>query len=233
MFITLVNLFYHLVIVIIYQCLIRLHPGLNGKGLRPNIRIPQALQSHHQQMPVVRTWVPYYSNLWPKLCRQLKTPSNHAPQGTSIRQRLQPLPLEPNAAVQPPTLLDEITDGSHVQNTTKGNQDCLVASYPPQALSALSLTMRVDQKTRAQIQSDEYVKFALLCKQNNPDGKDSYKTVEKDGQLIFQKTSDKTQITFIYKWIESFHVLVAIDACSWDSKNSYTKKPWRRDSSLD
>lgn len=124
----------------------------------------------------------------------------------------QPLPLEPNAAVQPPTLLHEITGGSHVQSTSTGNQDCLVDSTPPQTLSALSLTLGVDQKTRAKIQSDEYVKFALLLKQNDPDNEESYKTVEKDGQLFFQKTQDKTQITSVYKWIECFHVFVAIYA---------------------
>lgn len=124
----------------------------------------------------------------------------------------QPQPLEHPAAIQPPTLLHEITGGSPVPNSAAGKQDCLVDSDPPQTLSALSLTLGVDQKTRAKIHSDEYVKFTSLLKSNDPDNEESYKTVEKDGQLFFQKTSDKPQITSVYKWIECFHVFVAIYA---------------------
>lgn len=36
--------------------------------------------------------------------------------------------------------------------------------------------------------------------------------MEKDEQLFFRKTSDKTPITSVYKWIECFHVFVAIYA---------------------
>lgn len=93
----------------------------------------------------------------------------------------QPLPLEQNAAIQPLTLLQLITGGSHVPSTSTGNIDCLVAvqkpntltTDPPQTLSALSLTLGVDQKSCARIQSDEYVKFALLVKQNDPDNEET------------------------------------------------------------
>lgn len=44
-----------------------------------------------------------------------------------------------------------------------------------------------NEKARAKIQSDEYVKFALLLKLNDPDHEESYKTVEKVGQLFFFK----------------------------------------------
>lgn len=77
---------------------------------------------------------------------------------TKATDTTQPLPLEP------PTLLQQTTGGSHVPSTSTGNIDCLVDSNPPQTLSALSLTLGVDQKTSAKIQSDEYVKFALLLK---------------------------------------------------------------------
>lgn len=69
---------------------------------------------------------------------------------TNATDTPQPLPFEPSAAVQPPTLLHEITGCSHVQSTSTGNQDSLVDSNPPQILSALSLTLGVDQKTRVQ-----------------------------------------------------------------------------------
>lgn len=130
--------------------------------------------------------------------------SNTSPTATP-----QPQPLEHPAAIQPPTLLHEITGGNPVPSSAAGKQ---VDSDPPQTLSALSLTLGVDQKTRAKIHSDEYVKFASLLKSNDPDNEESYKTVEKDGQLFFQKTSDKLQITSVYKWIECFHVFVAIYA---------------------
>lgn len=58
----------------------------------------------------------------------------------------QPQPLEQTAAIQPPTLLHEIT-GYPVSSTASGKQDCLVYSNPPQTPSALSLTLGIDQKS--------------------------------------------------------------------------------------
>jgi hypothetical protein len=69
----------------------------------------------------------------------------------------------------------------------------------------------VDQKTRSKIQSDEYVRFASLIKPDS-DTEASYETVEKDGHLVLQKATAKTTITSIYKWMECFHVFVAIYA---------------------
>lgn len=107
----------------------------------------------------------------------MKTHANPASHIISTKRRLQTLLshcLWSQSAIQPPTLLQQITGGSHVLRTSTGNQDCLVDSKPPQTLSALSLTLGVDQKTHAKIQSDEYVKFALLVKQNDPDNEETY-----------------------------------------------------------
>lgn len=115
----------------------------------------------------------------------MKKPSKPALQiifsNTNPTATPQPQPLEQNVAIQPPTLLHEITGGNPVPSSATGKQDCLVDSYPPQTLSALSLNLGVDKKNRAKIHSDEYVKFASLLKPNDPDNEESYKTVEKDG----------------------------------------------------
>lgn len=79
----------------------------------------------------------------------------------------------------------EITGGNPVPSSPIGKQECLVDSYPSQTISALSLTLGVDQKTQAKIHSHEYVKFASLLKPNDPDNEESYNTVEKDGQLMY------------------------------------------------
>lgn len=116
----------------------------------------------------------YMTKIMPTIEDTFKSCIAHYFNKTKATDTTQPLPLEPNAAIQPPTLLQQITGGSHVPSTFTGNQDCLVDSKPPQTLSALSLTLGVDQKTHAKIQSDEYVKFALLVKQNDPDNEETY-----------------------------------------------------------
>lgn len=108
----------------------------------------------------------YMTKIMPTIEDTFKSCIAHYFNKTKATDTTQPLPLEPNAAIQPPTLLQQTTGGSHVLRTSTGNQDRLVDSKPPQTLSALSLTLGVDQKTHAKIQSDEYVKFALLVKQS-------------------------------------------------------------------
>lgn len=105
--------------------------------------------------------------------------SNTSPTATP-----QPQPLEHPAAIQPPTLLHEITGGNPVPSSAAGKQ---VDSDPPQTLSALSLTLGVDQKTRAKIHSDEYVKFASLLKSNDPDNVKVIKLWRKMGNCFFKK----------------------------------------------
>lgn len=119
----------------------------------------------------------------------------------------QPMPLEPNAAVQPPTLLYEITGGSHVQSTSIGNQDCLVDSTPPQTLSALSLTLRVDQKTLAKIQSDEYVKFSLLLKKTTQTMKRAIKLWRKMDNSFFKRHKIKPKSLQFINGLNAFMFL--------------------------
>lgn len=59
-------------------------------------------------------------------------------------------------------ILDEITGGGYVKNTTKGIQDCLIDSNPPQTLSAL--TLGVDQKTNSR-NSKWYLRLVCFARE--------------------------------------------------------------------
>lgn len=41
---------------------------------------------------------------------------------------------------------------------------------------------------------------------------DKYKSVEKDGQLLFLKSNENESVKTMAKWMEAFHIFVAIDA---------------------
>ena len=59
--------------------------------------------------------------------------------------------------------------------------------------------------------TNEYIKFAsLLPKSVFDDDDDKLKSVEKDGQLMFVRSTDCGKIPNISVWLEAFHVFVAI-----------------------
>ncbi|XP_061186645.1 uncharacterized protein LOC133194752 [Saccostrea echinata] len=75
------------------------------------------------------------------------------------------------------------------------------------------LTLGVDIKIRAKIHANEFVKFATLLPNDlDYEETEKYKSVDKDGQLIFVKTNEKGSLKTINKWVEAFHIFVAIYA---------------------
>ena len=78
--------------------------------------------------------------------------------------------------------------------------------------TAINLTLGIDQKLRNKIHSGEYDEFASLLKPVEIDleVRNNYHTVEKDGQLVFVKATDKHSVNTLLKWMECFHIFVAI-----------------------
>lgn len=58
----------------------------------------------------------------------------------------------------------------------------------------------------------DYIKFFSLLQSNLTTENDKYKSVEKDGQLLFLKSNEKESVKTIAKWMEAFHIFVAIYA---------------------
>lgn len=172
------------------QIVVGWHPCRNAKGLQTNLKIPppatatqpSASASSEDMTTILQQCM---SKIMPTIEDTFKTCIADYFSNTNPTTTPQSQPLEHTAAIQSPTLLHEITGGSLVPSSATGKQDCLVDSNPPQTLSALSLTLGVDQKTQAKIHSHEYVKFASLLRPNDPDNEESYNTVEKDGQLMY------------------------------------------------
>ena len=70
--------------------------------------------------------------------------------------------------------------------------------------------MGVDPKVKGKIVANEYVKFASLLPKSGFEQDDKFKSIERDGQLIFVKSPDYGHIRTIGKWTEAFHVFVSI-----------------------
>lgn len=96
------------------------------------------------------------------------------------------------------SLLEDLT------NPPQGNSCSTPAS------SSISLTLGVDDKLRRSIHEGQYVKFASLLPPENESTDNRYRSVEKEGQLIFVKHSEKNSIHNITKWMEAFHIFVAV-----------------------
>lgn len=65
----------------------------------------------------------------------------------------------------------------------------------------------VKGKVRTKIYSGEFVNFSsLLPKDLTSEDNDIYKSVEREGQLVFVKAKVKDPIKTINKWMEAFHV---------------------------
>jgi hypothetical protein len=70
----------------------------------------------------------------------------------------------------------------------------------------------VDDKLRAKIQANEFIKLSALLSAQTTTDSDQYRSVEKDGQLTFIKSTEKDSICSLPKWMEAFHIFVAIYA---------------------
>lgn len=122
----------------------------------------------------------------------------------------------PTTLVQPPpapSLLHELT--GDIQQGTSGTSDSPSLCNPLCASSvktAVNLTLGIDQKLRNKIHSGKYIKFSSLVKtvETDCEGRNNYHTVEKDGQLVFVKATDKPTVNSLLKWMECFHIFVAI-----------------------
>jgi hypothetical protein len=69
------------------------------------------------------------------------------------------------------------------------------SAKPPTTL----LTLGVDDKTQAKIQAGEFIKFSALLSAQTYTDADQYRSVEKDGQLIFVKNARKNGIRSLTK----------------------------------
>lgn len=78
------------------------------------------------------------------------------------------------------------------------------------ASSSISLTLGVDDKLRRSIHEGQYVKFASLLPPDNESTDNRYRSLEKEGQLIFVKHNEKHSIPNMPKWMEAFHIFVAV-----------------------
>lgn len=68
----------------------------------------------------------------------------------------------------------------------------------------------VDAKIKAKIYANEYIKLASLIPKSNFEQEPKFKSVEKDGQLVFIRASENGCIKTFPQWTEAFHVFVAI-----------------------
>lgn len=121
--------------------------------------------------------------------------------------------LQPPSTPPVPSLLQELTGDT--QQGSSGTNDSPISDTLPNALSAKSaihLTLGIDQKIRNKIHSGEFIKFSSLLKpaEADTDSKTSYHSVDKDGQLVFVKATDKPTVNSLAKWTECFHIFVAI-----------------------
>ncbi|XP_056003250.1 uncharacterized protein LOC130049507 [Ostrea edulis] len=76
----------------------------------------------------------------------------------------------------------------------------------------------VDTKIKAKIVANEYVKMASLLPKSSNEQEPKFKSVEKDGQLVFVKTNDTNQIKSIAQWMEVFHVFVALHCTKYPNE---------------
>lgn len=135
-----------------------------------------------------------------------------APQ-TSVS--LNPTPVVPTtdqstSAEATPTLLQEITASGTLCSSLSDIPN--LSEFNPSPTATL-LTLGVDDKIRTKIHAREYVKFSYLLPTDfTISGSTNYKSIDKDGQLLFVKSSDKDPIKSMVKWTEAFHIYVAIVA---------------------
>ncbi|XP_048740487.2 uncharacterized protein LOC125654522 [Ostrea edulis] len=76
----------------------------------------------------------------------------------------------------------------------------------------------VDTKIKAKIFANEYVKMASLLPKSSIEQEPKFKSVEKDGQLVFVQTNDTNQIKSIAQWMEAFHVFVALHCTKYPNE---------------
>ena len=76
----------------------------------------------------------------------------------------------------------------------------------------------MDSKIKSKIFANEYVKLASLLPKSNFEQEPKFKSVEKDGQVVFIKSNDTNQIKSIAQWMEAFHVFVALHCTKYPNE---------------
>lgn len=100
------------------------------------------------------------------------------------------------------------------QDTTTGTNASISQNNLQENISQVGISkpvgLGVDMKIKTKILANEYIKLATLIPKSSFEQEPKFKSVEKDGQLIFIKSNDTSQIKTIAQWMEAFHVFVAI-----------------------
>lgn len=108
--------------------------------------------------------------------------------------------------------LHRITQSSTLQLLTGASTDTGNSTSPQQHEPGVArpVGLGVDPKIKAIIFANKFVKFASLLPKSPSNADEKFKSIEKDGQLLFIKSADAGQIKNITTWLQAFHVFVAI-----------------------
>jgi hypothetical protein len=135
---------------------------------------------------------------------------------------------QPQSQAQPPqpTMENNNFTPSVLQFITAAQATSGTSFTAPTASShtpgmAKPVGLGVDPKIKAKILSNEYVKFATLLPKSSFDVDEKFRSEEKDGQLMFVKSSEAGQIRNINVWLEAFHIFVAIYCSKFPSEEGH------------
>ena len=166
--------------------------GPPAQGPNPDVQsiVQQCLDAI---LPTLRTTI---SNL-------VDSAASNASAGTSDQGPQESSNTNPSHQLLP-TTLEHITGGQETQPVSG------TPLQTPNPGIARPVGLGVDPKIKAKIWADEFVKFTSLLPKRTSETDEKFKQVEKDGQLVFVKSNEQNQIKSISKWLEAFHVFVAI-----------------------
>lgn len=140
---------------------------------------------------------------------------HHGSSSPSLSNPMQTAPPQQQSAeTQQASSQPSVTpDHSLLQEITSQGMQLINQNTDGDSRSATGLTLNVDSKIRAKIYANEFIKFAvLLPNDSDHDETDKYRSVDKNGELIFIKANERGPIKSINKWVEAFHIFVAIYA---------------------
>lgn len=110
-------------------------------------------------------------------------------------------------------------DHSLLQGITSQGIQLINQNTEGDSRPATGLSLGVDSKIRAKIHANEFIKFAVLLPNDfDHDETDKYKSVDKNGELISVKANERGPIKPKTKWVEAFHIFVAIMQKSFPTK---------------
>lgn len=120
---------------------------------------------------------------------------------------------QPTSTPQPQSSQDHTEfNSSYLQLLTGASTDTGNSTSPQQHERGVArpVGLGVDTKIKAKIFANEFVKFASLLPKSPFDADGKFKSIEKDGQLLFIKSTEAGQIRNLTTWLQAFHVFVAI-----------------------